>query len=100
VTRAYLGIGGGDRPLPPAVRRELGRDASVEVSEVTPGSPAEAAGLRAEDLIVAVDGAAVSGIRDLQRLLRGDRIGAPVSLSVLRGGRRLELEAVPGELDA
>ena len=100
VTRAYLGIGGGDRPLPPAARRELGRDACVEVSEVTPGSPAEAAGLRAEDLIVALDGAPVTGIRDLQRLLRGDRIGAQVALSVLRGGGRVELEAVPGELEA
>jgi S1-C subfamily serine protease len=100
VSRAYLGIGGGDRPLPPAARRELGRTACVEVSEVTPGSPAEAAGMRAEDLIVALDGGPIGGIRDLQRLLRGDRIGAAVTLSVLRGGRPLELVAVPGELEA
>ena len=42
--RAYLGIAGGTRPLPPRLARELGRAAGVEVVEVVPGSPAAAAG--------------------------------------------------------
>src|SRR6266567_2200890 len=50
--RAYLGIAGGTRPLPPRLARELGRSAGVEVVEVVSGSPAAEAGLRAEDLIV------------------------------------------------
>ena len=89
VRRAYLGIAGGDRPLPAAERSADGPAACVEVSEVTPGSPAEAAGLRAGDLIVGLDGQPVGGVRDLQRLLRADRIGVEASLDVLRGGRRL-----------
>src|SRR5213080_1068733 len=74
--RAYLGIAGGTRPLPPRLARELGRQAGVEVVEVVPGSPASDGGLRAEDLIVAVDGEHVEKVDDVQRLMVGDRIGA------------------------
>lgn len=99
VRRAYLGIAGGDRPLPASERSSDGRVACVEVSEVTPGSPADAAGLRAGDLIVGLDGQPVGGVRDLQRLLRADRIGVQGSLDVRRDGHRLELTAIPGELE-
>ncbi|MFL5929336.1 MAG: S1C family serine protease [Gaiellaceae bacterium] len=96
--RAYLGIAGGTRPLPPRLARELGRRAGVEVVEVVPGSPASAAGLRPEDLIVAVDGELVEKVDDVQRLMVGDRIGETVALDVLREGRRIELRLVPVEL--
>jgi S1-C subfamily serine protease len=96
--RGYLGIAGGTRPLPPRLARELERQAGVEVVEVVPGSPADAAGLRAEDLIVSVDGSAVAKVEDVQKLLVGDRIGTTLTLDVLRGGRRLELRLVPAEL--
>jgi S1-C subfamily serine protease len=96
--RAYLGIAGGTRPLPPRLARELGRRAGVEVVEVVPGSPASSAGLRPEDLIVAVDGQLVEKVDDVQRLMVGDRIGETVALDVLREGRRIELRLVPVEL--
>src|SRR6059036_3233181 len=85
--RAYLGIAGGTRPLPPRLARELDRRAGVEVVEVVAGSPAAAAGLRPEDLIVAIDEMAVERIDDVQRHLVGDRIGATVQVDVLREGR-------------
>jgi S1-C subfamily serine protease len=97
--RAYLGIAGGTRPLPPRLARELSRRAGVEVVDVIAGSPAAAAGLRPEDLIVSIDDAPVERIDDVQRLLVGDRIGERVRLDVLRGGRRIALELVPVELD-
>jgi serine protease Do len=100
VRRAYLGISGGPRPLPPAVRAEVGRAAGVEVVEVVPGSPAERGGLRAEDLIVALDAVAVEGVDDLQRLMSAERIGSSVALSVVRDGRVVELRLVPAELEA
>src|SRR5881396_3857883 len=51
--RAYLGIAGGPRPLPPRLATELGRRECVEVVNVVEGSPSAAAGLRPEDMIVA-----------------------------------------------
>ena len=96
--RAYLGIGGGSRPLPPRLARERGQSSGVEVVDVAPDSPAAAAGLRPEDLIVAVDGNPVADVGEVQRLMVGDRIGATVSLEVVREGRPIELRLVPAEL--
>jgi serine protease Do len=97
--RAYLGIAGGARPLPPRLARQLGREAGVEVVQVVEDTPAAAAGLRPEDLIVELDGAPVSGVDDIQRLMVVERIGTKVPVRVLREGRELELELVPAELD-
>src|SRR5919206_3239367 len=97
--RAYLGIAGGTRPLPPRLARKLGREAGVEVVQVVEGTPAAKAGLRPEDLIVELDGTPVSGVLDIQRLMVGERIGARVQVNVLREGRELQLELVPVELE-
>jgi S1-C subfamily serine protease len=96
--RAYLGIAGGPRPLPPRVARETGREAGVEVVEVVSGSPADRAGLRPEDLILDVDGEAVDSARDLQRLMAGEVIGRPVAIRVFRDGQMVTLRATPIEL--
>src|SRR5262245_26699846 len=97
--RAYLGIAGGTRPLPPRLARELGRKAGVEVVEVVPNSPAARADLRPEDLIVALDDRPVAQVEDVQRLMVSDRIGATVVLDVLREGRPITVELVPAELE-
>src|SRR6188508_1019286 len=97
--RAYLGIAGGGRPLPPRLARRLGRESGVEVVQVVEGSPAAEAGLRPEDLIVELDGAAVTDVGDIQRLMVVEKIGAPVPVRVLREGQELELALVPAELD-
>ena len=97
--RAYLGIGGGSRPLPPRLARELDQLRGVEVVDVAADSPAAAAGLRPEDLIVAVDGRPVTDVGGLQRLMVGDRIGTNVELDVIREGRLVELHLVPAELE-
>jgi S1-C subfamily serine protease len=97
--RAYLGIAGGSRPLPPRLARELGREACVEVVEVVEGGPAAKAGLRPEDLVVDVGGTPVEGVDDLQRLMAGDLIGATVTVTAVRDGRAFEVELVPVELE-
>jgi S1-C subfamily serine protease len=98
VRRAYLGVAGGPRPLPSRARRDRDQATGVEVIEVVPGSPAEGAGLRVEDLIVELAGERVSGVEDIQRLMVGDVIGASVDVLVLRQGAELRLELVPREL--
>jgi serine protease Do len=97
--RAYLGIAGGPRPLPPRLARKLGRASGVEVVQVVEDGPAARAGLRPEDLIVELDGQAIEGMDTLQRVVVSELIGRAVRAKVIREGNERELELVPAELD-
>jgi S1-C subfamily serine protease len=97
--RAYLGIAGGPRPLPPRLARELGRKSGVEIAQVVEGGPADRAGMRAEDLIVELGGTPIEGMDDLQRVVVSEVIGRAVRAKVVRAGREQELELVPAELE-
>jgi S1-C subfamily serine protease len=99
VRRAWLGISVGNRPLPPRVAAMLGRDRAVEVVEAQDGSPAAAAGLHGEDLVVAVEDLPVRGVDDLHRLMTADRIGKATSFSVVREGQMREVVLTPRELE-
>jgi S1-C subfamily serine protease len=98
VRRAYLGIAGGPRPLPPRARARFGERSAVEVVEVVSGSPADRAGIRAEDVIVELDGRPILSAADLQRAMVAEAIGKPVTLLALRGDSVEEIELVPEEL--
>jgi len=97
--RAYLGIAGGPRPLPPRLARELGRKSGVEIAQVVEGGPADQAGMRSEDLIVELEGTPIESMDDLQRVVVSEVIGRAVRAKVVRGGRERELELVPAELE-
>jgi len=86
VRRAYLGIGAGTVPLPRriALRLGLAQRTGAVVSTVEVGSPADQAGLLTGDILLAVDGAAVTGADDLVRLLDAEKIGRTIPLDVLR----------------
>ena len=99
VRRAFLGIAGGTRPLTPALMAKFGRKAGVEVQEVVAGSPAAAANLRSGDVIVEVDGVGVVRAGDLQRLMVEARIGARLTLRVVRDDGLVSLEVTPTELN-
>src|SRR5437588_4638883 len=98
VRRAWIGIAAGPRPLPPHARVRVGRLAGVESIEVSAGSPAQRAGLRAEDLIPELSGEPVERVDDVQRLMSHEAIGRPMTVRVLRGDRWLDLEVSPVEL--
>jgi serine protease Do len=99
VRRAYLGIAGGPRPLPPRARaRRDGMTSAVEVVEVVPDSPAAQGGLRAEDLIVAIDGVRTPSVDVVQRLMGAERIGRTVEVDAVRGDRDLKLRVTPAEM--
>jgi S1-C subfamily serine protease len=99
VRRAYLGIAGGPRPLPPQARARYGRSSAVEVSEVVPDSPAATAGLRGEDLLLEVADTAIERVEDLQRLMTAELIGTRVRVLLLRQGREQQVVVEPAELD-
>jgi S1-C subfamily serine protease len=98
VRRAFLGVAGGPRPLPPRAARELSRSKGVEVVQVVEGSPAAGAGIRQEDIIVEVAHAPVEDGGDLQRMMTGDVIGRPLPITIFRSGEVLSLEVTPTEL--
>ena len=87
VKRSYLGIAAQDVPLPRLLVRHYHLRAStgVLVTEVTKSSPAERAGIKDGDLLVAFGGEAVERTDDLHRLLTGERVGEAVPLELLRG---------------
>jgi S1-C subfamily serine protease len=98
VDRAELGLSGGGRALPPRVADQLGRRRGVEVTGVVAGGPAARAGVRPEDIVVALDGQPVEAISDLQRMLTGDRAGRPMEAQLVRGGEILGVAVVPRAL--
>jgi len=65
----------------------------VKVSQVMPGTPAEAAGLKAGDLLVAIDDDDVADIRGYSDILRNHEPGDTIRLRVVRDGEEIELEA-------
>jgi S1-C subfamily serine protease len=99
VRRAYLGIAGGPRPVPPHARATTGSNTCVEVVEVVESGPADRAGIRPEDLILSVNEARIERVEDLQRIMVADLIGTRVDVRILRAGRLIELELEPAELE-
>ncbi len=87
VRRPFLGIAARGEDLEPAVAAEAGHPRGVRVLEVVEGSPAQAAGLAGDDLLLAAGGSPVETLDDLQRVL----VLAPdgeIAVEVLRGGGR------------
>jgi S1-C subfamily serine protease len=100
VRRAYLGLAGTPTPLPPPLAQRRAQKMGLRITEVVPGGPAARAGLRAGDLLLSADDEAVSGAQTLQRLMLGDAIGQPLSLTVLRADALVDVVATPVELPA
>src|SRR5947209_11380481 len=98
VRRAYLGVAGGPRPLPPRLADRLGRHRGLEVVSVVGGSPAALSGLRPEDLVVEMDGVPIEGVGDLQRLMTHERIGVAVPVVVVRNGQEMTVDVRLTEL--
>jgi S1-C subfamily serine protease len=98
VRRAYIGIVGGPRPLPPRVALQVERERGIEVVEVVPDSPAARAGIRAEDLLLDVDGVPVAGMEDLQNVMQSDAIGRALAFTLFRDGSVATVSVTPVEL--
>jgi S1-C subfamily serine protease len=99
VRRGYIGISAAQTRLPRRIRNvaALTQESAVVVSGVEPSSPADRAGLVAGDILLALDGQAVTGADDLIRLLTGDKIGHGLEIDLLREGTRKQLTLTPEE---
>jgi len=97
VTRSYIGVGGQTVPVARRVARfhQLPVESGVLVVSLEQGGPAEKAGIRLGDRIVAFHGQPVSGIDALQLLLTEQLVGVPSKITVLRLTEKLDFEVTP-----
>jgi serine protease Do/serine protease DegQ len=91
VTRGWLGVS--IQPLTPELAESFGLDkvAGALVNQVLPGTPAEKAGVQRGDILLALNGKEIRGVRALQLLVASTPAGRTVEFEVLRGGKRLSL---------
>ena len=97
--RAYLGLAAQLVPLQTRIRRahQLAATTAVLVASVEPSSPAALAGVRTGDILVRVDDEPVAGPDDLHRHLTEERIGIPLTLSIVRETERVQVVVTPSE---
>jgi S1-C subfamily serine protease len=99
VRRGWLGIGGQTQGLSTALVRRMGleQSAGVLVATVAVGGPGDTAGLRAGDVILAINEAKTESVDAIHRLIDGDSIGTRARLSVFREGRLTALTIIIAE---
>ncbi len=101
VRRAYLGIAGSNVRLTERMiaANKLVNRSGIYVSEVVADAPALNSQLMKGDIIVGFNGKQVNGIDELHGYLSGEMIAEYVTITVLRGGYKKDLEVMPGEMD-
>jgi S1-C subfamily serine protease len=99
VSRGYLGVGMQPVRLPEPLRAQLGlaSDGGLIVVTVEPDGPAGHAGVLLGDVLVAIDGAPVGDLDDVQGHLGSASIGTVLGVTVVRAGARAELRVTVGE---
>jgi serine protease Do len=98
VTRGSIGIM--FRPdLSGAVNRVYGFKNGVLVQEITPGGPAEKAGLKAGDIITTLDGRSIKDGDDLVNEIASRRPGSSIRLGLLREGKQTDATVTIGDRD-
>jgi S1-C subfamily serine protease len=99
IRRSYIGVSAQTVPIHRRVVRfyDLPKETGVVALSVEEKSPAQRAGVREGDVIVALESQAVAGVDDLHRVLTDVRVGVSCALTVLRRTEKLELKIVPEE---
>src|SRR6266704_3249764 len=99
IRRSYIGVAGKNVPVHRRIVRFYGLalETGVLVVSVEKNSPAERAGLRQGDLIVAFNGQPVGSVHDLHKVLVREQIGVSARLTIIRHTEKLELPILPAE---
>jgi serine protease Do len=96
VIRGWLGVV--IQEITPEIAETIGVKEGILISQVAPGSPAEKAGLKVGDIIVAIDGEKVREVRELQFRIMKTPPGTEITLTILRGGKEQTIKAKVGEM--
>ncbi|MBU1162542.1 MAG: Do family serine endopeptidase, partial [Proteobacteria bacterium] len=86
VTRGWLGVGIQDLSEELAEYYGIKEGKGVLVTEVFPGDPADAAGIKAKDIVLSINGKKVENTRELSKLIADTSVGDIVKIKVLRNG--------------
>jgi S1-C subfamily serine protease len=99
IGRGYLGLGMYAIPLPEDLKSalNLSADSGLIVISVEPQGPGSKAGVLLGDVVVALEGKAVSNIRDLQAFLEPESVGKTITVSLIRSGKPVEVNVTIGE---
>lgn len=99
IRRAYIGVEAQTVPLHRRIVRfyDLPKETGVMVVGVENGSPAQKAGVREGDVIIAFNTQPTAGVDDLHRLLTDAQVGAKTSAAIIRHTERLQLTITPQE---
>jgi S1-C subfamily serine protease len=98
VRRAWLGIAGARIRLAPDLAARIGSPTGLQVADVIGGSPADRAGLRRGDVVVALAGRPIRTVTEVQALMVENAIGVPVEMTVWRNGALVDVIVEPREL--
>ena len=99
IRRGYIGVAGQNVPIHRRIVRFYGLplETGVLVVSVDKKSPAERAGLREGDLVVAFNDQPIGSVHHLHKILVGEQIGVSAKLMVIRHTEKLELSILPAE---
>jgi S1-C subfamily serine protease len=97
IKRGYLGVISQQVKLPPNQRGGQSQEHGLLVMRVEDNSPAEQGGVLMGDILVSIDGHAVTNADDLLALLNSERVGKAVNLGVIRGGNLQKVSVVVGQ---
>jgi len=99
IRRSYIGVAGQNVPLHRRIVRfyNLPLETGVLVVSVEKDSPAQRAGLREGDLIIAFNEQPIGSIHELHKMLMGEQIGVEAKLLVIRHTEKLVLAITPAE---
>ena len=101
VPRGFLGVALQPVRIPPAMAQRLSlTERGVMITMIDPESPADRAGLLLGDVIVTIEGTEITEPEDVTRFLGPDRVGKPLSFTVVRGGASQTLSVTVGDHSA
>ena len=96
----WLGVSIAEVADEDVARYRLKEPGGVLVRQVVAGQPADKGGVKANDVILGVDGARVNEPRDLQRIISSTPVGKSVKLSMMREGQATEVSVIVGLYEA